>query len=184
MGKDGRDDDGMGEFSRSFLRLRLSEGAFLLSFCKKTKGWYKTMKTAKSTALSLILALIAILALVSCGHSVKREGLWEKADYVSDTAFGSGKTKIKVEVKAGDESVTFTVKTDKTVLGDALLEHDLIAGSVEEYGLYVKTVNGILADYDIDQSYWSLSKNGEALMTGVDGTPIADGEHYELVYTK
>ena len=47
-----------------------------------------------------------------------------------------------------------------------------------------KKVNGILADYDVDKTYWGLYKNGEYLMTGVDTTEIADGEHYELVKTK
>ena len=49
-----------------------------------------------------------------------------------------------------------------------------------EYGLYIKVVNGITADYDVDQSYWGFSKGGEYMMTGVDGTPFADGEVYEL----
>ena len=30
----------------------------------------------------------------------------------------------------------------------------------------------------------AFTKNGEMMMTGVDGTAITDGEHYELVYTK
>ena len=87
-------------------------------------------------------------------------------------------------MKAEEQSVTFTIKTDKEILGDALLEHDLIAGEEGDYGLYVKVVNGMTADYDVDQSYWAFYKDGEYMMTGVDGTEIADGEHYELVYTK
>ena len=70
------------------------------------------------------------------------------------------------------------------MLGDALIEHNLISGENGPYGLYVKVVNGITADYDINQSYWSLSKDGEYLQTGVDVTEISDGEHYELTYTK
>ena len=38
--------------------------------------------------------------------------------------------------------------------------------------------------YDINQRYWSLTKNGEYMMTGMDMTPIADGEHYEITYAK
>ena len=78
----------------------------------------------------------------------------------------------------------FTIKTDKKILGDALLEHDLIAGEEGPYGLYVKKVNGITADYDKTQTYWALKKNGKDVMTGVDMTEITDGEHYEFVYTK
>lgn len=111
-------------------------------------------------------------------------GLWANATYTEDTTFGTGATTVTVEVKAEDVSVDLIVKTDKTNLGDALLEHSLIAGDEGAYGMYIKVVNGMTADYDVDQSYWAFYKNGEMMMTGVDGTEIADGEHYELVYTK
>ena len=139
------------------------------------------MKKTVISLTSLALTLILILLLVSCGNS---EDPWKKATYLEDAEFGEGKTTVQVEVKAEDKSVIFTIKTDKKTLGDALLEHDLIAGEESQYGLYVKVVNGITADFDVDQSYWGLSQNGENLMTGVDGVEIADGEHYELVYTK
>ena len=64
------------------------------------------------------------------------------------------------------------------------MEHSLLEGDEGPYGLYVKKVNGITADYDVDQSYWGFYKNGEYMMTGIDMTEFADGEHYELVYTK
>ena len=91
---------------------------------------------------------------------------------------------VEVEVRVEDKSVTFTISTDGATLGDALLEHGLIEGESGAYGLYVKRVNGILADYDVDASYWSFYKGGEYLMTGVDGEYITDGAHYEIVYTK
>ena len=50
--------------------------------------------------------------------------------------------------------------------------------------LDVKVVNGIMADYDVNKSYWSFSKNDEYMQTGVDKTDLTDGEHYELIYTK
>lgn len=142
------------------------------------------MKKTITSVTSIVLTLVFIFALVSCGNSVDKTGLWEKATYLKDTEFGQGKTTVKVEVKVEDQSVTFTIKTDKKTLGDALLEHDLIAGEESAYGLYVKVVNGITADYDVDQSYWGFYKNGEYMMTGVDATEIANGEHYELVYIK
>lgn len=111
-------------------------------------------------------------------------GLWAAATYTADTTFGNGATTVTVQVKAEDKTVSFTVKTDKKTLGDALLEHDLIAGDQGAYGLYVKKVNGITADYDVDQSYWAFYKGGEMMMVGVDGAEIKDGEGYELVYTK
>lgn len=135
------------------------------------------------TTLTLALALLLSVCLIAC-DSVEKTGLWENATYRKDMEFGSGALTVQVEVKAEEQSITFTVHTDKTTLADALLEHALIAGEDSAYGLYVKVVNGMTADYDVDQSYWSISKNGEMLLTGVSSTNLADGEHYEFTYTK
>ena len=109
------------------------------------------MKKTVTTIISAILALVCILSLASCGR-IDTKKLWANATYGEDTELGSGATTVLVEVKAGERAVTFTIHTDKTTLGDALLEHGLLAGDVEQYGLYVKAVNGITADFDIDKS--------------------------------
>lgn len=138
------------------------------------------MEKTKRT-LALVFALLMLFSLAACG---KKGSLWENAKYTQDKTFGNGKTVVEVEVKAEDKSVTFTVKTDKKILGDALLENGLIEGENGEYGMYIKSVNGIIADYNVDKSYWAFYKDGEYMMTGVDGTEIANGDHYELEYTK
>lgn len=137
----------------------------------------------KTLLVSISLTLVLLMCLCAC-NTVDAEGLWENATYRRDMAFGKGEKTVQVEVKVEDQSVTFTLKTDNDILGDALIEHDLIEGEDGAYGLYVKKVNGITADYDVDQSYWALYKDGEYCMSGVDTTKISDGEHYELVYTK
>lgn len=153
--------------------------------------------------VTLLLVVVMLLALVACNNTteeekpqtnntnvqdvddgIKKEGLWATATYVKDTSFGEGAKTLKVKVEANDQSVIFTIKTDKETVGAALLEHSLIAGDESEYGLYIKVVNGIKADYDTDKAYWSFNKNGEYMMTGVDSTNFSDGEQYELVYTK
>lgn len=115
---------------------------------------------------------------------VAKEGLWENATYLKDMTFGEGSKTLVVEVKVGDDVVIFTVKTDKDTVGEALIEHKLIEGDEGAYGLYVKKVNGILADYDIDKSYWAFYINGEYAMSGVDTTDIEEGAVYKLEYTK
>ena len=152
--------------------------------------------------ISLILMLSMLLCLASCdvvggilgkedtpatvttppeeGDTVSKSGAWVSATYLRDMEFGTGSKTVQVEVKAEGQSVTFTIHTDKETLGEALIEHNLIAGEEGAYGLYVKFVNGIEADYDKDKTYWSFYKNGEYMMTGVDTTVISDGEHYEL----
>lgn len=116
--------------------------------------------------------------------TITADGLWNSALYREDKEFGTGAKVIKLEVKADEKSVTFTIKTDKEKLSEALLEHELISGEDSQYGLFVKSVNGITADYDTDKAYWALSKDGVALNTGVDATEIDTNEHYEFVYTK
>lgn len=138
-------------------------------------------RTIKLITLLLTLCLIFTSCDLIMGNSVSAEGLWENATYRRDMEFGEGAKTVQVEVKAGEESVTFTIHTDKETLGEALLEHELISGEQGAYGLYVKFVNGIEADYDKDGSYWGFYKNGEMMLVGVDGATIADGEHYELV---
>ena len=146
------------------------------------------MKKTISSVTAILLAALFVFSFAACSSTPESPkvsgGIWDNATYLEDTEFGKGAKTVQVEVKAEDKSVTFTIPTDKEILGDALLEHKLIDGENGAYGMYIKTVNGILADYDIDQSYWAVSKNGESAVTGVDGIKFLDGEHYELVYTK
>ena len=141
------------------------------------------MKRTIKSAISIILALVFILALASC-NTVDKAGVWESATYLRDMEFGSGAKTVVVTVKAEEQQVTFTIKTDKDTVGAALLEHNLIAGEEGQYGLYVKVVNGMTADYDIDMSYWAFYIDGDYALTGVDATTITEGEIYELVYTR
>lgn len=110
--------------------------------------------------------------------------LWSDTVYTEDTELGEGEKTVEVAVKAGDKDITVTVHTDAENLGAALTENSLVEGDQSEYGLYIKVVNGIKADYDTDGAYWAISKDGELTPTGADSTAIADGEHYELAYTK
>jgi Flp pilus assembly pilin Flp len=132
--------------------------------------------------LAMLLALMLIAALVSCNKDEK--GVWENAIYTEDQTFGDGAKTVVVEVKAQEKTVTFTIKTDKDTVGAALLEHGLIAGDEGPYGMYVKVVNGMSADYDVDQRYWAFYANGEISMTGVDVTAITEGATYRMVYSK
>ncbi len=133
--------------------------------------------------LSLILALCMLIPLAACGKT-DTSALWDGAAYTQDALVGSGNKTVQLEVKAGDKSVTVTVKTDREMLGDALLDNDLVSAENGQYGMYIKSVIGINADYDADGAYWALTKDGEYLMTGADAAPVENGEHYEFTYTK
>ncbi|MBE6903684.1 MAG: DUF4430 domain-containing protein [Ruminococcaceae bacterium] len=130
-----------------------------------------------------LLLLLAILCLFSACQSTSID--YQTAVYTSDTELGEGSKTVTVKVTDDkNNTVTFTFHTDAEVLGDVLLEHKIIAGENAEYGMYIKAVNGVRADYDKDKAYWGFFKNGEYMMSGVDTTKFSSGETYELVYTK
>ena len=110
----------------------------------------------------------------------------EQTDAQTDvTVLGEGQTVFTFNVTDADGNETnFEIHTDKETVGDALLELDLIAGEDSEYGLYVKTVNGITADYDKDQTYWAFYVNGEYAQTGVDSTNVTAGDTYSFKVEK
>lgn len=98
-------------------------------------------------------------------------------------AVQEGGKKLVVTVVHGDgSSKDFAIATDAEFLRGALEEQQLIEGSESEYGLFVTAVDGETAD-DALQQWWCFSKDGVMLDTGVDTTPIADGEHYEITLT-
>lgn len=78
----------------------------------------------------------------------------------------------------------YKIHTDRKKVGEALSELGLIAGEDSEYGLYVKTVNGVTADYDTDKTYWAFYVNGEYAQSGVDTTDIVDGDTYSFKIEK
>ena len=118
--------------------------------------------------LSLLLALLLLLGAVACAAK-------------TPAASGASKT-IKFTAIYDDVNKEFTIQTNETMLGAALLAEGLIAGDESEYGLYVKTVDGRTAN-DANQEWWCLTKGGEMCMTGVDSTEIADGDAYEFTLT-
>lgn len=143
--------------------------------------------TIKALLLSAALTMSSVFVTSCASENAERSSppqLWDNALYTEDTELGEGKLTLAVEVAAEEKSITITLHTDEETLGEALLENGLVSGEESEFGLYIKFVNGIEADFDKDGSYWSLSKDGEYLMQGADSTPIADGEHYELTRVK
>lgn len=98
---------------------------------------------------------------------------------------GEGQTAFAFTVVDADGNRTdFTVRTDKKTVGEALTDAGLIEGDAGPYGLYVKRVNGIRADYEIDGCYWAFYIDGEMAMTGVDATEITAGASYTFKIEK
>ena len=143
----------------------------------------KEMKRTNKIAAVVVLALMMVLGLSACGKK-EAVNLWDNAKWTEDATLGEGSKTVQVEIEMEEKSITLTIASDKALLGDILLDHEVIEGEMGAYGMYIKSVNGVQADYDVDQAYWAVYQDGEYLMTGVDSTEVSDGAHYELVYTK
>lgn len=109
----------------------------------------------------------------------------ETPDSNAPTVKGEGATVFYFNVVDKDGTETkFEIHTDQAIVGDALLELGLIEGEDGPYGLYVKKVNGITADYDVDGTYWAFYVGDEYGMTGVDLTEIEAGATYAFKVSK
>ena len=124
----------------------------------------RVMRNKKLVSWLLCMMLIVAMALttVGCGTD-EQNGGQQATEQNADsnvTVLGEGKTQFDFTVvdKDGNETA-FEIHTDKATVGEALIELNLIAGDESEYGLYVKQVNGITADYDVDQTYWAFYVN-------------------------
>ena len=92
---------------------------------------------------------------------------------------GVGETKFQfVMVTDNGTERYFDVSTNAKTVGDALLATGVIEGEDSEYGLYVKKVCGITADYNENKTYWAFYVNGEYATTGVDKTEIVPNATY------
>ncbi len=140
------------------------------------------MKRTNSLTRILCLALVLVLtAAMALGMTACTK---ISPDATSSTAQTTQmEFTFKVVDDKGNEE-TFSIKTDKTIVGEALLEKGLIAGEQGDYGLYVKTVNNITADFDTDKKYWAFYINDEYAMTGVDVTKIENGATYTFKIEK
>ena len=128
-------------------------------------------KTGKSKK-PLIIAAIVFVVLVVAGIVI-----WQVAA-PKGTAGDKAYTLTVVDAE-GNETV-HELQTDEEMLGAALLNEGLIAGEDSEFGLFVKTVDGITASGD---EWWCLTIDGEMTETGVDSTPVEDGGKYEFTLT-
>lgn len=156
---------------------------------KKTK----ILKSILSAVVCIVLIAVMGLMLTSCSDKKNTEtpqtsSTQSTASLVSKPSDGYGsmaqdigngeKTFIfRVTDKDGYDTL-FRVHTDAKTVGEALQEFELIEGEEGAYGLYVKKVNGIEADYDKDKTYWGFYIDNEYAMTGVDKTDVKAGAEY------
>lgn len=150
----------------------------------------KCSKKLLSFILYIALTVAMALCITGCNGSTGNDtssGAGTEANAQTDdadadyTMLGEGSTEFALTVvdKEGKET-RFEIHTDKETVGEALLELELIAGDEGEFGLYIKTVNGVTVDYDKDGKYWAFYVGDEYAQAGVDATAITEGASYAL----
>ena len=153
------------------------------------------MKNSNKKLISLFLGMMLIVAMALCttgcgkdeitDENIPTPGLISPGVYEDLSNIGEGSKKFDLIIMDIDGNETLlTISTDQETVGAALQEHGIISGEAGEFGMYIKTVNGITADYDVDQTYWAFYIEGEYASAGVDTTKVESGITYSLEVTK
>ena len=135
--------------------------------------------------ISLLLCAALVLSLGAVAFAQDTEVVWDENEETilleNGGEYGQGETSFVLVVSCLNETAIVTVNTDAKTVGEALEELSIVAGEDSEWGLYVKTVNGITADYNVDGTYWAFYIDGEYATTGLDATEIDENAVYMLV---
>lgn len=124
--------------------------------------------------LVALLAFVAVIALVA--------GIWFATRPEAPETPDTDTLKFTVIVVHADGAEkTFNYETEGGNLGPVLVEKGLVEAA--DGGLYT-TVDGVTADWNVDQSYWAFYVGEEMAMYGLDDAVIHDGDVFKLVYTK
>jgi hypothetical protein len=136
----------------------------------------KTMvKEFLRKSLAFIAAAIMVLSLFTLSACAP-------AANDGDSSAPTGEKTVYFKIILEDKTEkTVTLKTEKGILAEALVEANII--EYNSTGLYT-TIDGVTADYSKDGSWWCITKGGEMLNFGLNDIKISDGETYEATYTK
>ncbi len=138
----------------------------------------------KTRLLITVIAVIIASAFVLCSCKSKPDTPTTTAAPVEMTSMpelGQGEKTFIFQVHDAEEHITpFKINTNKTIVGEALQELGIIEGEEGDYGLYVKTVNGIFAEYETTGNYWAFYVGDAYASAGIDMTEIVSGETYSL----
>ncbi len=142
-----------------------------------------------SLLLVIVLSAAMVFSLVACdgnepGDDPKETESLVESESASESetegvVLGTGNVPFTAEVKHADGTVkTFTVKTDKTTVAEALTEVGLISGEDSQFGLYITTVNGEYHKWEDDGKFWAFYVNGESSMVGASSVNVEAGATY------
>lgn len=129
---------------------------------------------------NIIIAVIAVAVALGIGLAVYLNYELISAKNPDDP----NPVNVTLTISADGTSETYEVEASTDNLGNMLVTEGYVKNDQSSYGLYIQTVygpfrDGRTADGDKEE-WWSLTKNGETLMTGADQTVMAEGDTFEL----
>ena len=126
------------------------------------------MNKSKKTGLALVAVLVVLIAGALLAYHFLSSG----------TTVGAKTITVTIDHMVGDDK-TLEIKTDADFLRGALEQETLIEGTDSQYGSFITEMDGEAAD-ESKQQWWGYTKSGEYVDTGIDQTPIADGDSFEF----
>ena len=122
----------------------------------------------------LIVAVLAVLVLAGL-----LLGFW----FGMRTKTTQGQKSFTVTVVHADgTSKEYSYTSAEEYVGVVLEQEGLIVGEEGPYGMYILEVDGERAVYEENGAYWSFYIGEDYAQTGIDLTPIEDGQTYKLAY--
>ena len=151
----------------------------------------KKMKILIAVFLVMMIAASTVL-MTSCSddsssgnnNSDNSDNSSNENDNNNYPVLGAGAKSFIAEITVADGTVkTYTVKTDDETIGDALMSAKLIPDDSKTNGFFTN-LDGVTAEYAVDQSYWAIYIGDEYAMTGAFEMEVANGTVYKFIYTK
>ena len=125
------------------------------------------MKTKKIIGVAVIILLVLAMVLVYVNFRQQA---------------AEGNKTVTIEVTSQGGNVTeYTLNTDALFLKEVMEEADGLTFSGTD-GMVI-TVNGEVADYNLNGAYWAFYVNGGYCNYGIDEQPVNDGDVFEIIYT-
>lgn len=126
----------------------------------------------KRIVIGLVILAVIIAGLFFSYNTFREKPVEGTKHFTVEVVDDAGKSKM------------YEATTDVEFLRDALEELDgfSIEGEESEYGLFVKKINGVTADYDVNGAYWSFYVNDGYCNNGIETQPVNDGDAFRIVY--
>lgn len=132
--------------------------------------------------LIILLAFTLVFTAVMCGCTGNEtpEAPETEIESINEADNGYEMSFVFEVVDKDGKTTQTTIETNGGYVGEVLQQLGYIEGEEGPYGLYIKKVNGITADYDVDGTYWAFYVDGEMSMKGADQVEIFNGSTYSF----